>query len=308
MPAPGTGGTGGIGTGSSSFGGGGGGGGYYGGGGGAGGGVPYYLVAAGSGGGGSGYRSSAVTDGSSIAGVNSASGVVTITYTTLVVSTAGNGSGTVTSSPGGIDCGSICSSVYAPNTTVTLTAHPAAGSSFAGWSGAGCSGTGPCAVNLAAGQSATATFAKQSSLSPTGLPPSPAMQPTSPPAQHPICRLVHKTRNVTLPTKKHKQHGAGRLTLTVSCNQNARLTVTGMFTEFVVRKAKRHAVTFSLRPVHGQAKAGSSYQLSIKLPTVAVNALAGRIPVSLSVTITAGNGNGQGRTTIRLGRLRGVKP
>ena len=305
MPAPGTGGTGSDGTGNSSFGGGGGGGGYYGGGGGAGGGTPYSLVGAGSAGGGSGYRSPAVTNGSSTNGVNPSNGVVTITYTTLTVSTAGNGSGTVTSAPAGINCGSTCSTAYAPNTSVTLTAHPAAGSSFAGWSGAGCSGTGPCVVNLDASQTTTATFAKQSSVSPTGGTPSPPTGPTSPRSQQPICRVVHKTRTVPLTTKKHK-HTAGRVALTVSCNQNARLTVTGKITEFVGRKPNRRAATLTLGPVHGQAKSGRSYQLSIKLPRAAVSALASRTPESLALTITAGNGNGKRRTTVTIVGLRGV--
>src|SRR5881296_3691759 len=58
-----------------------------------------------------------------------------------------NGTGTVSSNPSGIDCGSDCSETYAPGTAVTLTAAPAAGSTFGGWTGA-CTGTGPCSVTL----------------------------------------------------------------------------------------------------------------------------------------------------------------
>jgi Divergent InlB B-repeat domain len=77
---------------------------------------------------------------------------------TLSVSKTGSGSGTVTSSPAGINCGGDCSQSYATGTEVTLTATPAAGSSFTGWSGGGCSGTGTCVVTLSANQSVSAGF------------------------------------------------------------------------------------------------------------------------------------------------------
>lgn len=70
---------------------------------------------------------------------------------------AGNGSGIVSSSPVGIDCGTTCSADFVTGTTVALTASPAAGSAFAGWSGA-CSGTGACTITVSAAVSATATF------------------------------------------------------------------------------------------------------------------------------------------------------
>ena len=69
------------------------------------------------------------------------------------------GSGTVTSSPTGINCGSTCSAYYPRATQVTLTATPADGWGFAGWGGA-CSGVGNCVVMMNAAQSVTATFAQ----------------------------------------------------------------------------------------------------------------------------------------------------
>jgi hypothetical protein len=82
---------------------------------------------------------------------------------TLVVNKSGNGSGTVTSNPAGINCGTVCTAtfLFAP---VTLTATPAAGSTFTGWTGV-CSGTTPtCSFtpHLAGNanfNSTTATFA-----------------------------------------------------------------------------------------------------------------------------------------------------
>ena len=79
----------------------------------------------------------------------------------LSVSIDGPGSGTVTSSPAGIDCGTDCSESYTGNTIVTLTASGAAGSTFAGWSGA-CSGTDSCPVTMDAARSVTATFVEYS--------------------------------------------------------------------------------------------------------------------------------------------------
>ena len=75
----------------------------------------------------------------------------------LTVARSGTGSGTIASVPTGIDCGSDCTESYAGGTSVTLTATPAAGSKFAGWSGA-CTGTGSCTVTMSAAKSVAATF------------------------------------------------------------------------------------------------------------------------------------------------------
>jgi hypothetical protein len=76
----------------------------------------------------------------------------------LTVSLAGTGSGVVTSAPAGITCGATCKAGFATGSSVTLTAAPAAGSTFAGWSGA-CTGTGSCVVKMSGNTVAvTATF------------------------------------------------------------------------------------------------------------------------------------------------------
>ena len=67
------------------------------------------------------------------------------------------GSGTVTSSPAGINCGSTCDANYAEGAQVTLTAVPASGWKFGGW-GTACSGTGTCSVTMNSAQIVTATF------------------------------------------------------------------------------------------------------------------------------------------------------
>ncbi len=69
------------------------------------------------------------------------------TYMLTVLKT-GNGSGSVTSDPAGIDCGASCLSSLVSGSTMTLTAASQSNSSFGGWSGGGCSGTDPCVVTL----------------------------------------------------------------------------------------------------------------------------------------------------------------
>jgi len=64
----------------------------------------------------------------------------------LGVGRSGTGSGSVSGS--GIDCGATCSITLEAGSSATLNATPAAGSLFAGWSGAGCAGTGACSVTL----------------------------------------------------------------------------------------------------------------------------------------------------------------
>jgi cysteine-rich repeat protein len=76
----------------------------------------------------------------------------------LAVARTGNGIGTVTSAPAGINCGTDCSEIYLANTVVTLTATPQASSTFNGWTGGGCSGTGTCVVTMSQSRSVTATF------------------------------------------------------------------------------------------------------------------------------------------------------
>jgi hypothetical protein len=68
--------------------------------------------------------------------------------------------GTVVSDLAGINCGSACSTKYAAGTTVTLSAVPAAGTSFLGWTGACTNAAGSCTVTLNADTKAQANFSK----------------------------------------------------------------------------------------------------------------------------------------------------
>ncbi len=92
----------------------------------------------------------------------SAATTVTATFTlqqfNLTASHSGTGAGTITSSPAGINCGATCTVAFDFGSNVTLTAIPVGGSSFDGWSGGGCSGTGTCLINVSAATSVTAAF------------------------------------------------------------------------------------------------------------------------------------------------------
>lgn len=77
---------------------------------------------------------------------------------------SGSHDGTVTSSPPGIDCTLVpaglkgeCTARFPNGTIVTLTALPASGNSFGGWSG-DCSGTGGCTVSMTQDRDVRAFF------------------------------------------------------------------------------------------------------------------------------------------------------
>ena len=133
-----------------------------------------------------------------LAGLTALPGIAAEAATTedpdLTVTKAGFGIGTVTSNPAGINCGTDCEHAYPGDSEqvcaydpdvgrvicteqwisqdVTLTASAASGSTFTGWSGGGCSGTGTCVVTMDEDKTVTATFADTqrplvTSISPT---------------------------------------------------------------------------------------------------------------------------------------------
>jgi phospholipase C len=76
---------------------------------------------------------------------------------TMAVTMAGTGTGTITSSPSGINCPTTCSASFPQNTKVTLSETPGTNSAFTSWSGA-CTGAANCSVTVTAAESVTATF------------------------------------------------------------------------------------------------------------------------------------------------------
>jgi hypothetical protein len=78
----------------------------------------------------------------------------------------GKGTGKVSSTPAGISCWPDCYEFYSPGTLIKLTADPAVGSDFIGWSGA-CGGTANCWVTMSQSRWVTANWALEAaSVSP----------------------------------------------------------------------------------------------------------------------------------------------
>ncbi len=77
----------------------------------------------------------------------------------LTVSPAGTGKGEITSDPPGILCGPDCSEFLAEGSVVVLTATPAVGSVFAGWSEPDCGSAATCRVVMTGHKTVSATFA-----------------------------------------------------------------------------------------------------------------------------------------------------
>jgi hypothetical protein len=90
--------------------------------------------------------------------VNSIQALSSSSQYTLTINKSGAGTGTVTSSPAGINCGSDCTEDFKVGTKITLKAKADTNSTFTGWSGGGCSGTGTCAVIMNADIAVTTAF------------------------------------------------------------------------------------------------------------------------------------------------------
>ena len=179
---------------------------------------------------------------------------------TLTVSKGGDGAGTVTSSPGGIGCGATCSAMFNEGTSVTLSAAADAGSTFAGWSGGGCSGTGTCAVSFGADTTVTATFTKNVVQSPV----CPQDLSKCPPA---VAKLAG--------------FSASSLVLRVRCTGFAGQACSGKLTfKSVIKVRVRHGKktkvvkkTITVATVSYRAAAGGTQSLKVKLTSAAKSAL-----------------------------------
>jgi hypothetical protein len=159
----------------------------------------------------------------------------------LTIAKTGSGSGTVTCN------GALCAPIYAEGSEVTLKATPASGSTFNGWSGEECSGTGSCVVKMEKDAAVIATF--QASPAP---PPPPPTEGTAKAAA----------------TAKVKS-GNARVKLICAggpCNGTLKLTAK------VLQGAKRKSVTIGKSPF--SVADGAAKTVKVKLSTSAVRELA----------------------------------
>ena len=216
-----------------------------------------------------------------------------VTGHALSVSVGGGGSGTVTGN--GISCPNMCMQSLPSGTVVTLTAAAQSGSSFAGWSGAGCLGTAACTVTVSADENVTATF--------TAI-------PTATPEPEASCTIkpttgkvpLHRTRHATAPRLK-----PGTLTLHVRCNQNATARLTAKLIETIGKKpkgGKQHTKQLTLRPINTSVTADTTQTVTVSLPKAALIGLRHHARESVSFSLIATNANGTRRTTTRIGRLK----
>ena len=96
----------------------------------------------------------------------------------LTVAVADIARGRVTSNRPGIVCPTDCSQRFGQGSAVTLTATPAAGFAFAGWSGA-CTGAAPaCTVTMADARAVSAAFVPSPPAPPAVAPPPPSVRVT----------------------------------------------------------------------------------------------------------------------------------
>jgi hypothetical protein len=104
------------------------------------------------------YRVKAFNSAGDSPSVEACKATQTLATFVLSITRSGNGSGTVTSNPVAVNCGTSCSATSTSGATLSLVATPAAGSTFTGWSGHADCTDGSVTMNT--NKSCIATFNK----------------------------------------------------------------------------------------------------------------------------------------------------
>jgi len=194
--------------------------------------------------------------------------------TALSVTKDGAGGGTVTSSPAGINCGATCAASFPTGSSVTLTAAAAVGSVFAGWTGAGCSGTGGCTVALSAPIVVHATFVPQAGT------PTAAIVPASLAFGGQSMGTTSPAQVVTLTNS-----GTGTITVFGVGVTNPPFAQTNNCTSLATGTSCTISVTFSPPPAAGAILATVATSGSVSIDTD-INGLGMPSPIAVGLTGT----------------------
>ena len=248
-----------------------------------------------------GWSGGGCSGGGTCTVVMSADQTVTATFAAVTpeLDVSVTGDGAVTSTPSGISCTSFaslppigaCSDSYGYGTKVMLTAAPASGWVFGGWSGGGCSGTAACTVTMTALRSVSAVFTLPKQL-------------ITPPAA-PTCTLTPAGKKVLTRADKHHESMKPRtLQLTASCDQSVSVSLVGTLISTPKRSRgsgkKPKAKHFT---VHGggSAAAGQPLTLTVQLPKAALRSGAHD---SISFTLTATDADGSATARAEISKLK----
>jgi hypothetical protein len=157
----------------------------------------------------------------------------------LTVLKSGTGSGTVTSSPAGINCGDDCSETYTKVQEVKLTAKADANSTFTGWSGGGCSGTKTCTVTVDSEITVTASFALKT--------------PDISVAQTSLDFGSVKVEKKVTKTLKITNNGTGDLVVALSVLDRTDFSIQGS-SSVIIKAKKSYTMKILFRPTSGGLK------------------------------------------------------
>jgi hypothetical protein len=215
----------------------------------------------------------------------------------LTVTTAGTGTGTVSSAPDGIWCPTDCRQGYSPGAAVRLEARAASGSTFAGWSGA-CAGTGVCDVAMGADQGATAAFV---ATGPPAPQPPAGPGPTSQPAPSGAAsrdRTAPRLRGVGLRPRRLRAARRGATVAALASSATLRYTLSerGVLT-LTIERANANGRYRALRGRVRRITAAGAYRRTFRARLGGRALRAGRYRLVLRVVDAAGNRSAPHRLT-----------